>query len=581
MTRRATTAREQRRPADPLGNPSTRTPFPHKKSASPLICTFASHRLLLLIDAFCEEIEGVRKGEDIEHLHRMRVASRRMRACLNTFSPCFSGRRFRKVYRGTRSITRALGQARDADVQIAFLKKLRKRARAITGSHEAGGPPDPVPPVLDAIQFLLQKLRKERAGHQKEVVAALDSYEKEKIPDLVRAAAHRNLPLPGQGTRKRHAPGTLHFLAAEQIGQCYLALRSFTPSVHDPDAVAEHHAMRIAAKHLRYTMEIFAPLFRLGLRKYLARIARLQQILGDLHDTDVWIDSVTLLIVKERSRPRSPDDPTRPGPAVITGLKAFQRDREKERRRIYRSMVHSWDRLEKSGFWDALKHEVCSNYRAKFAAEPLSPPKEKRDAVSRLARLYPEGEGHSRIVAGLSLEMFDQLQGIHHLAEKERSMLEFASLLHDIGWSRGKKGHAKESASMIHESEDLPFSLDERGTIGFLARVHRGACRVEDSGYFALLPAEMQRDLLILAGIIRVADGLDGMHRGSVQSVRCSMAPDSVTCTLVSSMDCSQEIGMAREKADLLERVLGRPIVLVHEGTPRGASLPAGPEGPR
>ena len=48
--------------------------------------------------------------------------------------------------------------------------------------------------------------------------------------------------------------------------------------VHNPDAVAEHHAMRIAAKKLRYTMETYAPVYRRNLKKPLARVKKIQEI---------------------------------------------------------------------------------------------------------------------------------------------------------------------------------------------------------------------------------------------------------------------------------------------------------------
>jgi CHAD domain-containing protein len=82
-------------------------------------------------------------------------------------------------------------------------------------------------------------------------------------------------------------------------------MRSFEPWVTQADAVAEHHAMRIAAKKLRYTMEVYGPVYRLGLKKPHARVKKVQEILGDLHDCDVWIDGVTRLLLRERSRMRS------------------------------------------------------------------------------------------------------------------------------------------------------------------------------------------------------------------------------------------------------------------------------------
>ena len=48
-------------------------------------------------------------------------------------------------------------------------------------------------------------------------------------------------------------------------------------------------------------MEVYGPLYRLGLKKYLDRVKKVQEILGDLHDCDVWIDTVMVILLKERS----------------------------------------------------------------------------------------------------------------------------------------------------------------------------------------------------------------------------------------------------------------------------------------
>ncbi len=82
------------------------------------------------------------------------------------------------------------------------------------------------------------------------------------------------------------------------------ALMQYERWVYNPDAVAEHHAMRIAAKKLRYTMEVYAPLYRRNLKKPLVRVKKIQEILGDLHDCDVWIDTVMAMLLTERSSSR-------------------------------------------------------------------------------------------------------------------------------------------------------------------------------------------------------------------------------------------------------------------------------------
>jgi len=63
--------------------------------------------------------------EDIERVHDMRVASRRLRAALEVFAPCFDRDEHRDLLREVKHLARALGERRDPDVQIAALEKLR------------------------------------------------------------------------------------------------------------------------------------------------------------------------------------------------------------------------------------------------------------------------------------------------------------------------------------------------------------------------------------------------------------------------------------------------------------------------
>jgi CHAD domain-containing protein len=64
---------------------------------------------------------GVLDTDEIEHLHDMRVATRRLRAALEVFEPCFPRKRFRKALKRVKSLADALGERRDADVGLEFL----------------------------------------------------------------------------------------------------------------------------------------------------------------------------------------------------------------------------------------------------------------------------------------------------------------------------------------------------------------------------------------------------------------------------------------------------------------------------
>jgi CHAD domain-containing protein len=65
--------------------------------------------------------EGVLDLGDVEHVHDMRVATRRLRAALEVFEPCFPRKRWRKALKKVKALADALGERRDADVEIALI----------------------------------------------------------------------------------------------------------------------------------------------------------------------------------------------------------------------------------------------------------------------------------------------------------------------------------------------------------------------------------------------------------------------------------------------------------------------------
>ena len=71
-------------------------------------------------------MRGVRRGEDIEAVHDMRVASRRLRAALNVFKSVFVSQEFLRFEREIKAITDALANARDLDVMILTLEEMKQ-----------------------------------------------------------------------------------------------------------------------------------------------------------------------------------------------------------------------------------------------------------------------------------------------------------------------------------------------------------------------------------------------------------------------------------------------------------------------
>jgi CHAD domain-containing protein len=73
-----------------------------------------------------EHADGVLDTTDIERVHAMRVASRRLRAVLEIFAPCFPAAEFKGVLRDVKQLADALGERRDPDVHIAALQEFSK-----------------------------------------------------------------------------------------------------------------------------------------------------------------------------------------------------------------------------------------------------------------------------------------------------------------------------------------------------------------------------------------------------------------------------------------------------------------------
>ncbi|MCX6689736.1 MAG: CHAD domain-containing protein [Methanoregula sp.] len=540
-------------------------------------CRFGAQRLLPLIDALTKEINGVKTGRDIEHIHRMRVASRRLRAALPLFAQCFSGKKFRTWVREIKKITRALGEARDLDVQIAFLAGYLKglsRMGTTNAMKATDAEPSPTPASKKstppgAIALLISRLQQRRGTLQKKVLLALEELERSHVIDEMQGALREMVPVASRMRRRPPMYG-IPPVAAERISQGILALFVYEPWIRSPDAVAEHHAMRIAAKRLRYTMEVYAPVYRLEFKKPLARIKKIQTILGDMHDCDVWIDQISLAIVKERTRVHSVKDVNNTRSATLLSLKQLLTDRERKRAQLHRGFVRFWDSLAHTRFFDELRASLLADVKVGFSLRKPRTPAEnapaavtaEREAVTRLATVYPAGVEHAGQVAVLALQLFDQLQPLHQLDGRDRIMLEYACTVHDIGWKFGQKRHQVRSADMIFSDETLILDIRERGILALVARLHAGRCRTAQWGYFQCLFPQEQSRVLALAALIRVADGLDYRHLGIVQGVHCTIGDAIVTCDVIANGDVSVEKVRALAKSDLFSEVFNHLLVI-------------------
>jgi CHAD domain-containing protein len=125
----------------------------------------------------------------------------------------------------------------------------------------------------------------------------------------------------------------------------------FDEIVDQPEKVAELHAMRISAKRFRYTLEIFAPLFEDGLKEYLKVLRSGQDMLGTIHDCDVWSGLMVQFIEEERSRTMEYLGSLRSFKRLTPGLTLFQEARRNERETVYANFREAWEGWTRDGVW--------------------------------------------------------------------------------------------------------------------------------------------------------------------------------------------------------------------------------------
>ncbi|HBG59206.1 MAG TPA: CHAD domain-containing protein [Anaerolineaceae bacterium] len=300
-------------------------------------CVYGAKIIQRHLAAMAAEVEGVRAAEDIECIHRMRVATRRMRTALTLFSDCFPKQDYKKIQKDVRKVTRALGEARDLDVQLEVIEAALEEF------------PDPV--FQPGIKRLKLRLTQRRAEVQQHVDAAMDKMLADQLIERLEAWA---APLLEQSKSVYLYTPALYQLAFRGIQVRIDELLSHVPYITDPQNVQELHAMRISAKRLRYAMETFEELYGGQLKPFITTARKLQDQLGAIHDLDVWIVMIPQFIEEERARIVGYFGNVRPLRRLLPGLEAFRQSRIALREAGYANFLKEWAKIEEEQTWDKL-----------------------------------------------------------------------------------------------------------------------------------------------------------------------------------------------------------------------------------
>lgn len=258
---------------------------------------------------------GTRDGTDLEDLHAMRVATRRMRAAWRIFGDGFKPGPTRRLQRQLRRVARRLGDVRDLDVLLEGLETYR--AAVPEPEREA------LEPLADA-----WRVRRDRARER--LIAELDSADHARFVDEFRVFVHTD----GAGAADVN-PGDPHHVrttAPSRIWAAYEQVRAYEPVLRWADVEALHE-LRIAAKWLRYSLEFVREPLGRDVNALIPRVTALQDHLGWLHDADVAAGMARSLLL-DRAGSLSVDESAAIGRYLVS--------REREVGRLRRTIARPW-----------------------------------------------------------------------------------------------------------------------------------------------------------------------------------------------------------------------------------------------
>lgn len=305
-------------------------------------CVYGAGVLIKHLSALEIEFEGVREGHaDIEYIHRMRVASRRLRATLPLFADCLPKKRSAAWTKEIRKVTSALGEARDADVQIENLDAYRLKQAD--------------PPAQLGLNRLLLRLRQKREKLQPGLTTALDELRAAGTLEDMRAFLE---PRAARAEGVFLYPPALYAHAFQSITKRLDEFLVFDAIVDQPEKVTELHQMRISAKWLRYTLEAFTPLYTGELKEWLQAVRAAQEDLGEIHDCDVWTELIPRFLEKEQKRVLAYLGHTRPFPRLAHGVESYAAARKVEREERYARFNDKWVQWKEGDVWESLRLAV-------------------------------------------------------------------------------------------------------------------------------------------------------------------------------------------------------------------------------
>jgi CHAD domain-containing protein len=240
----------------------------------------AAENAAIILRARFEEMQNLLEKamnfSDIDGVHDMRVAMRRLRNAVRDLRSVLKKKHYKRFNQKLKFLYDIVGAVRDEDVAIEALEKMRAKA-AIAGDEN----------VLQGIDHVLADHRENRIVGQAKMTDAfsgkLFAEMKEEFFGLLAAA--ENEP---EAPEKTFAEIGSKVISQTLKRFCKLSDNLYT--AYDFEAL---HRFRIASKRLRTALQLFGECWGEELDPFIEQVAKMQLLLGKVHDRDGWLTDLT------------------------------------------------------------------------------------------------------------------------------------------------------------------------------------------------------------------------------------------------------------------------------------------------
>ena len=280
---------------------------------------------------------GARLGDDIEALHDMRVASRRMRTAAQVFAAHLDNETLRPFIKGLRRTGDTLGAVRDLDV---FWEKTEHFLETLEGQPR---------PDLSPLHRVWERAR-EQARAQMLVYLDSNAYRRFRERFAAYLETPWTPPTPAFNLKGEALPQRVRDVAPILIAERVAAVRAYDPWMRAADVpLTRYHRLRIASKRLRYALEYFAEVLGPAAKPLINQVKLLQDHLGDLQDAVVASNLLRDFLVwgtwGHAETPALPEEPV-----VAPGVAAYLTARQVELQQRRDGFLSLWEQFNGAEF---------------------------------------------------------------------------------------------------------------------------------------------------------------------------------------------------------------------------------------